>query len=131
LKTTPNILRLPAVRARTELFCSTIYLRIPEDSFPKLVSLGSRAVGWVEAEVLRIAEGSPRVRLFTSQQTTWLRSLSMRAIWSRWPMPCRKAYPYLPMIVCTDDDASTEGNPGLAKANSAALATRAQVAVPD
>ncbi len=46
-----NILRLPAVKARTGLSRSTIYLRISEGSFPKPVALGGRAVGWIEAEV--------------------------------------------------------------------------------
>ena len=45
------ILRLPAVKARTGLSRSTIYLRISEGSFPKPVSLGSRAVGWIESEI--------------------------------------------------------------------------------
>ena len=45
------ILRLPAVKARTGLSRSTIYLRISEGSFPKPVSLGARAVGWLEAEI--------------------------------------------------------------------------------
>jgi len=45
------ILRLPDVKARTGLSRSTIYLRIAEGSFPKPVSLGGRAVGWIEAEV--------------------------------------------------------------------------------
>ena len=49
MKTT--ILRLPAVKARTGLSRSTIYLRISEGSFPNPVCLGSRAVGWIEAEV--------------------------------------------------------------------------------
>ena len=48
---THNILRLPGVKARTGLSRSTIYLRISEDKFPKPVSLGGRAVGWIEAEV--------------------------------------------------------------------------------
>lgn len=48
---THNILRLPAVKARTGLSRSTIYLRISEGRFPTPVSLGGRAVGWVEAEV--------------------------------------------------------------------------------
>lgn len=48
---THNILRLPAVKTRTGLSRSTIYLRISEGSFPKPVSLGGRAVGWIEAEV--------------------------------------------------------------------------------
>lgn len=46
-----TILRLPAVKARTGLSRSTIYLRITEGSFPPPVSLGGRAVGWIEAEV--------------------------------------------------------------------------------
>jgi len=45
------ILRLPAVKARTGLSRSTIYLRIAQGEFPQPVSLGGRAVGWVEAEV--------------------------------------------------------------------------------
>lgn len=45
------ILRLPLVKARTGLSRSTIYLRIAEGSFPKPVSLGARAVGWLEAEI--------------------------------------------------------------------------------
>ena len=46
-----TILRLPTVKARTGLSRSTIYLRIAEGSFPAPVSLGGRAVGWIEAEV--------------------------------------------------------------------------------
>ena len=45
------ILRLPAVRARTGLSRSTIYLRISEDNFPRPIQLGVRAVGWLEAEI--------------------------------------------------------------------------------
>lgn len=45
------ILRLPSVKARTGLSRSTIYLRISEGDFPKPVSLGGRAVGWIEAEI--------------------------------------------------------------------------------
>ena len=46
-----SILRLPAVKARTGLSRSTIYLRISEGRFPKPISLGGRAVGWIESEV--------------------------------------------------------------------------------
>jgi prophage regulatory protein len=46
-----TILRLPAVRARTGLSRSTIYLRISDGAFPRPVSLGARAVGWVESDV--------------------------------------------------------------------------------
>ncbi|MBT3473572.1 MAG: AlpA family transcriptional regulator [Gammaproteobacteria bacterium] len=45
------ILRLPTVKVRTGLSRSTIYLRISEGAFPKPISLGSRAVGWIESEV--------------------------------------------------------------------------------
>lgn len=45
------ILRLRQVSARTGLARSTIYERIKAGEFPAQVSLGARAVGWVEAEV--------------------------------------------------------------------------------
>ena len=45
------ILRLPAVKTRTGLSRSTIYLRISEDRFPRPISLGGRAVGWIESEI--------------------------------------------------------------------------------
>ena len=50
-----TILRLPAVKARTGLSRSTIYLRISEGTFPKSILLGSlggaRAVGFLETEI--------------------------------------------------------------------------------
>ena len=46
-----KILRLPVVKARTGLSRSTIYLRVSQGRFPSPVSLGGRAVGWIEAEV--------------------------------------------------------------------------------
>jgi prophage regulatory protein len=46
-----TILRLPQVKARTGLSRSTIYLRISEGTFPKPVSLGARAVGWIDLEI--------------------------------------------------------------------------------
>lgn len=46
-----RILRLPAVKARTGLSRSTIYLRVTVGNFPKPVPLGDRAVGWIEAEI--------------------------------------------------------------------------------
>jgi len=45
------VLRLPLAKARTWLSRPTIYLRIAEGSFPKPVSLGDRAVGWLESEI--------------------------------------------------------------------------------
>ena len=46
-----NILRLPAVKARTGLSRSTIYLRMSKGNFPTSISLGDRAVGWIETEI--------------------------------------------------------------------------------
>ena len=46
-----TILRLPAVKMSTGLSRSTIYLRVAQGTFPGPVSLGGRAVGWLEAEV--------------------------------------------------------------------------------
>ena len=49
----PNktILRIPDVIARTGLPRSSIYLKISLGEFPKPVSLGARAVGWISEEV--------------------------------------------------------------------------------
>lgn len=47
----PKILRLPNVKACTGLSRSTIYLRVAEGTFPAPISLGGRAVGWIEQEV--------------------------------------------------------------------------------
>ena len=46
-----RFLRRPEVTARTGLSRSTIYRRLAGGSFPKPLSLGARAVGWIEAEV--------------------------------------------------------------------------------
>ncbi|HVS26187.1 MAG TPA: AlpA family transcriptional regulator [Burkholderiales bacterium] len=46
-----SILRLPAVKARTGLSRSSVYLKISQGIFPKPISLGARAVGWLESEV--------------------------------------------------------------------------------
>ena len=46
-----HLLRLPTVKAITGLSRSTIYLRMSEGTFPEKISLGSRAVGWLETEV--------------------------------------------------------------------------------
>jgi prophage regulatory protein len=49
----PNyrIMRLPEVKTMTGLSRSTIYFRIAEGTFPKQISLGGRAVGWLENEI--------------------------------------------------------------------------------
>ena len=46
-----RFLRLPEVQDRTGLSRSTIYVRLNQGRFPRPVSLGSRAVGWIEEEV--------------------------------------------------------------------------------
>lgn len=45
------ILRLPSVKLRTGLSRSTIYLRMSNGEFPMSVSLGGRAVGWLESDI--------------------------------------------------------------------------------
>ncbi len=48
---TNTILRLPAARATIGLSRSTIYLRMAEGTFPKPLSLGARAVGWLQTDI--------------------------------------------------------------------------------
>ncbi len=63
----PAFLRRKDVQFRTGLARSTIYLYVQQGTFPKPVSLGPRAVGWLESEVsawvnerVRIARAHPR-----------------------------------------------------------------------
>lgn len=46
-----NILRLKDVQQKTGLARSTIYNLIAQNMFPQQISLGGRAVGWVEYEI--------------------------------------------------------------------------------
>lgn len=46
-----TILRLVAVKARTGMSRSSIYNGIKEGTFPAQISLGPRAVGWVESSI--------------------------------------------------------------------------------
>ena len=46
-----KILRLPEVKTRTGIARSTIYKLIAAGDFPPPVSLGARAVGWLESDV--------------------------------------------------------------------------------
>ena len=48
---TMAFLRMKEVKRRTGLSRSTIYLRMKENRFPKPISLGGRAVGWLENQV--------------------------------------------------------------------------------
>ena len=45
------ILRLPEVKEKVKLARSSIYLRIANGGFPSPISLGGRAVGWLEADI--------------------------------------------------------------------------------
>ena len=46
-----TILRLAEVVRRTGLSRSTLYLRIADGAFPRQISLGKRAIGWLKDEV--------------------------------------------------------------------------------
>jgi len=46
-----TIIRRGEVERRTGLKRSTLYERIKEGTFPRPISLGGRAVGWLEIEV--------------------------------------------------------------------------------
>ena len=46
-----KIARLPRVKEQTGLSRSTIYLRMSKNEFPASISLGGRAVGWLETEI--------------------------------------------------------------------------------
>jgi prophage regulatory protein len=47
----PLILRRPQVETRTGLSRSTLYQYIQDGLFPRPVTLGPRAVGWLESDV--------------------------------------------------------------------------------
>ncbi|MGH7239911.1 MAG: AlpA family transcriptional regulator [Candidatus Saccharimonadales bacterium] len=51
------LLRLPQVRQLTGLSRSEIYRRMGLGEFPAKVSLGVRAVGWIETEIQQWIEG--------------------------------------------------------------------------
>ncbi len=46
-----RFLRLSEVQRRVPYSRSTIYLKVSRNEFPEPVSLGARAVAWVESEV--------------------------------------------------------------------------------
>ena len=52
-KMTPpsRIMRLPEVINRVGLSRASVYLYITKNAFPKPVSLGARAVGWLESDI--------------------------------------------------------------------------------
>jgi prophage regulatory protein len=46
-----KIIRLPEVRYKTGLSRSSIYLRMSTSNFPQSISLGSRAIGWLDSDI--------------------------------------------------------------------------------
>lgn len=46
-----RILRLPEVIGRVGLRRASIYLHMTKGAFPKPISLGARAVGWLEQDI--------------------------------------------------------------------------------
>ncbi|MGS0681829.1 helix-turn-helix transcriptional regulator [Shewanella sp. 30m-9] len=46
-----KVMRLPEVIAKVGLSRSTIYLRISKGRFPASISIGDRAVGWLESDI--------------------------------------------------------------------------------
>ncbi|MBL4682452.1 MAG: AlpA family transcriptional regulator [Pseudomonadales bacterium] len=46
-----KMLRLPSVIELTGLSRSSIYLRMKNDGFPQSISLGDRAVAWLESDI--------------------------------------------------------------------------------
>ena len=56
----PRLLTLPDVTAATALSRSAVYALMAESRFPKPIRIGSRAVRWLEQEVLDFIASRPR-----------------------------------------------------------------------
>ena len=56
---TNNILRLSQVVAITGLSRASIYKKMNDGTFPQSRSLGARAVGWIESDVMEWIENLP------------------------------------------------------------------------
>jgi len=46
-----KFIRLTEVKNKTGLSRSSIYLRMSNGKFPQSISLGSRAIGWLESDI--------------------------------------------------------------------------------
>jgi prophage regulatory protein len=46
-----RVVRLPTVKEITGLSRSSIYLRMSKREFPQSISLGDRAIGWLESDI--------------------------------------------------------------------------------
>ncbi|BBB66546.1 hypothetical protein UNDYM_2293 [Undibacterium sp. YM2] len=64
--TSNTVLRLPKLKKKLELSASSVYNKLDtnskyfDESFPKPIRLGGKAVGWIEAEVDSWLESRPR-----------------------------------------------------------------------
>ncbi len=47
----PSFLRLPEVKSRVGLSRSSIYAKMQHGEFPPPISLGARAVAWLESDI--------------------------------------------------------------------------------
>ena len=56
MKKSKTILRRQAVEKRTGRSCSSIYADIKKGEFPPPISIGERAVGWLESDINRWIE---------------------------------------------------------------------------
>lgn len=56
-----TVIRLPAVKSKTNLSKSTIYRLEAEGNFPKRVRLGANSTGWYADEIDEWLSNRPRV----------------------------------------------------------------------
>jgi prophage regulatory protein len=68
-----RVIRLPEVIAKTGLGRTTVYRMESSGSFPQSISLGGKAVGWIEAEINAWIEA----RMAARQRAPALPSASM------------------------------------------------------
>lgn len=59
-----SFIKLEMVKARTGLSKSSIYAMMKAGSFPKNISIGKRAVAWVELEIQQWIENKIQMRCF-------------------------------------------------------------------
>ncbi|HEY3706357.1 MAG TPA: AlpA family transcriptional regulator [Terracidiphilus sp.] len=78
-----KILRLPAVKDRTGLSRSSVYEKIAAGDFPKPISLGARAVGWLESDIEAWIDGRVGVSRSTQSIRPGLDEARMKAIPAR------------------------------------------------
>jgi len=78
-----RILRLPAVKDRTGLSRSSVYEKIAAGDFPKPISLGARAVGWLESDIDAWIDGRVGVSRSIQSIRPGLDEARMKAISAR------------------------------------------------